>query len=549
MSNRRHPILGGVLILAAAGVSIAGERAQILHHEPVQLSHARRVDDVHSRLSLDAFGKHFEIVLQPNERISSSGPAGTRTAEPMRGEIEGLPGSWVRLTFTRSGGWQGMLYDGQEFYAMEPAEQVRDLAVQPLVRSGAEPVIYRLSDVLMPAVFCGTDPTRENVTASQMLLSLASEVSDPSAQLAADRIISIGVVADVEFATLHSTVLTSPEEEIVTRMNTVDGIFSTQLGIKIDVPEPTIFRQTNDPFTQSAAAALLDEVRAFRRNSAVQRSRGLTHLITGRDLAEDQVGIAYLNSVCSGEFGVGLSEGNARWSSNISALIAAHEIGHNFNAPHDGEGACASTPQTFLMAAQLNFSNQFSACSIQQIQARAASAACLRPYSPADVAISTGGGISAQTNSAFVLTLTVQALGSATSSEVSATATPPATMTLNSATAANGSCGMTSGVVSCTLGNMDPGSSSQITLNLTGPAAGTFQIPFDVSSTNDSVSSNNSGQVTVTLADAPSGGTTVPDGSGGGGRTSLDVLAMLFLLWATQVVAQRRDWLTRRAKC
>jgi hypothetical protein len=401
----------------------------------------------------------------------------------------------------------------------------------------------------MPAAFCGTDPTRESVTASQMLLSLASEVTDPSAQIAADRMISIGVVADVEFATLHSTVLTSPEEEIVTRMNTVDGIFSTQLGIKIDVPEPTIFRQTNDPFTQSAAAALLDEVRAFRRGSALQRSRGLTHLMTGRDLAEDQVGIAYLNSVCSSEYGVGLSEGNARWGANISALIAAHEIGHNFNAPHDGEGACASTPQTFLMAPQLNFSNQFSACSIQQIQARAVTASCLRPYAPADIAISTAGGISAQTNSAFVLTLTVQALGSSTSSEVSATATPPATMTLNSATAANGSCGMTAGVVSCTLGNMEAGSSNQITLNLTGPAAGTFQIPFDVSSTNDSVTTNNSGQATVTVADAPSGGTTVPDGSGGGGKNSLDVLAMLFLLWLTQVVARHDFRLTRRVKC
>ena len=26
------------------------------------------------------------------------------------------------------------------------------------------------------------------------------------------------------------------------------------------------------------------------------------------------------------------------------SLIAAHELGHNFGAVHDGEGACASTP-------------------------------------------------------------------------------------------------------------------------------------------------------------------------------------------------------------
>src|SRR4029077_9789396 len=75
-------------------------------------------------------------------------------------------------------------------------------------------------------------------------------------------------------------------------------------------------------------------------------------------------------------------------STMMSALIAAHELGHNFNAPHDGEaGACSSTPQTFLMAPTINMSSQFSSCSLQQMQARIQTAQCLTPYVPPDVGL------------------------------------------------------------------------------------------------------------------------------------------------------------------
>ncbi|MGH8308590.1 MAG: M12 family metallo-peptidase, partial [Steroidobacteraceae bacterium] len=58
---------------------------------------------------------------------------------------------------------------------------------------------------------------------------------------------------------------------------------------------------------------------------------------------------------------------------------AAHEIGHNFDAPHDGDtgAACASTPQSFLMAPRLNGSQQFSSCSIDQMARLATSGWCL----------------------------------------------------------------------------------------------------------------------------------------------------------------------------
>src|SRR4029077_9346693 len=100
-------------------------------------------------------------------------------------------------------------------------------------------------------------------------------------------------------------------------------------------------------------------------------------------------------------------------STMMSALIAAHELGHNFNAPHDGEaGACSSTPQTFLMAPTINMSSQFSSCSLQQMQARIQTAQCLTPYVPPDVGLSVPSGqMGIVVDQVFTATFSILATG------------------------------------------------------------------------------------------------------------------------------------------
>jgi hypothetical protein len=98
--------------------------------------------------------------------------------------------------------------------------------------------------------------------------------------------------------------------------------------------------------------------------------------MTGRKLNGNIVGIAYLGAICDGDSSVSLSLSTV--STTEAGLIAAHELGHSFNAVHDGApGVCESAPQTYLMAPVINFSNQFSACSLNSIRLRARTAACL----------------------------------------------------------------------------------------------------------------------------------------------------------------------------
>src|SRR6185295_6977741 len=242
----------------------------------------------------------------------------------------------------------------------EPASDVSGVTVEPLSVSGSAPVVYRLSDALLPAEQMSCEivqpdsspvPGVAPSTAADAFSQLSQElhIQAASSELAAMKQVRVGVIGDFEFVSLFNNGTTKVEDAIVSRMNIVDGVFSSQIGVKVSLAPWKLFTTSSDPFTKTKASDLLTELRSYRGGSASQLALGLSHLMTGRDLDGDTVGIAYIGSVCDGSNAASLSEG--RRGDTQSALIAAHEIGHNFGAPHDGEtGACQSTPQTFLMA-------------------------------------------------------------------------------------------------------------------------------------------------------------------------------------------------------
>jgi hypothetical protein len=548
MSNRLgFPLLTTLLALLTVSSAHGATLLKILYQEKIELRRST-VAGSPQHLSFDAYGRRFDLLLERNPRIMRAVPPGMDSIEPLQGTVEGASGSWVRLTGGRSG-WRGVFFDGSDLFAIEPAADIADATVQPLAASGSTPVIYRLSDALLPvgAGFCevvtpdGAVTTPDGkVTAAAVFKALAAQLS--TGELATLKQVRVGIVADQEFAHAFSGAVT-PEEAIVARMNIVDGIFSTQVGVKIELAPPTIFRQNPEPFTRSKASDLLTEVRDYRRATPQQLALGLTHLMTGRTLDGATVGIAYIGTVCDGEDAASLSE--ATRSTTTAALIAAHEIGHNFNAPHDGEAgsACASTPQTFLMAPHLNGSDHFSACSLQQMQPVVRNASCLSAYTPPDAAIVVAAGaLQASVNTPFTASFSVHASGDDASQDVAATATLPADLSLQSADTAGATCTSGAGTVSCALGTLMPGETRQIDLNMVGATAGTSTVNLSLASSNDSVASNNSGTITVTVAatpSPPSGGSAIAGGatsgaSGGGGRLDFAFLALLLALLARQ---------------
>jgi hypothetical protein len=366
---------------------------QILYHEKLEMT--PRVDAKgQPHVSFDAYGRHFDVNLELNENIRRGVSPGRSDIKPYRGTVSGQAGSWVRLTQTRDG-WRGVLSDGRELYAIEPENELQ-AALAPSVGVGgaspgssSTPIMYRLADALMPdgAGYCGTDldesltSNAARPTALKAFAHIAKEISTKDTAAATTKALVVGVVADHEFT---DNVGSDPEGAIVSRMDVVDGIWYSQVGVEIVLGPVTVLTDADDTFSATTDPTdLLSEVAKYRGNLPSSDGSGLTHLMTGRTLDGNIVGIAYLGAVCNGDYSASLSQSTI--STTMGALVAAHELGHNFNSIHDGvPGVCASTPQTYLMAPTINYSNQFSSCSLSQINALVATASCLeRVVAPA----------------------------------------------------------------------------------------------------------------------------------------------------------------------
>jgi hypothetical protein len=387
MSNRKLRTGSAALACLFSGTVAAAPTFKILYHE--RLDSLPRVEAAgQQHLAFEAYGHHFDIDLQLNTSIARGVPTSRSDIKPYKGTVTGQPGSWVRLTQTRDG-WRGILDDGQDLYAIEPARDLRQSAVQPLPESesSSTAVIYRLADAITEGLaYCGTEAdenlttqSNQRPTALQAFTRIGAELSSKDTARLPTRELVVGVIADHTFT---DAVGPDPEGAIVARMDIVDGIWSTQVGIRVVLAPVTILSDKDDFFSSTSVPGnLLAELSSYRGRLPAHTDTGLTHLMTGRTMKGNIIGIAYLGAICEGAESVSLSQSTA--STVMGALIAAHELGHNFNAVHDGvPGVCSTTPQTYLMAPVINFSNQFSTCSLRQINSRAETARCLVQVPP-----------------------------------------------------------------------------------------------------------------------------------------------------------------------
>lgn len=453
-------------------------------------------------LRFDAFGRRFDLLLEAN-RTFASRPS---LPESVEGTAAGLTGSWVRLTKV-GGAWVGVVFDGVEYFAFDTAGGVAPFNETARRLPGAVPVAYRLRDTMLSDISFGVDGVARPGTLEQALGAVSTEVAPAvaAATLATKRL-DVGVVVDAEQVAHDQQAGQDPAALAVARFAVIDNIFSTQVGVHIVPGTPVLLTAGSQPFDTTDAEALLDELGNYRRGDARQQAAGLTHLFTGRDISfkgsATTVGIAYTSSLCQKQFAASLSE--ATQSSLVASLIAAHEIGHAFGAPHDGDSAkaCASTPTTFLMAPQLNGSQTFSDCSLAQMQPVVAAASCLAPVDAPDAALGAPASQRIAVGQASLLHVTVRSSGNAAVSNVQLTANLPAGVTVQGAGATTGATcpDVQPGQVHCLLGTMAAGTSHDIEITLVAAAAGNSQATLQISADNDALADDDSATVRLTAA-------------------------------------------------
>lgn len=506
-------IFGALFVAARSADAAEAGDSQILHFERLSIAapaaQSQQKSSRSRELQFDAYGRRFVLSLQPNDRLSpllqsKSGPA---PVDLYQGRIEGASQSWVRIG-AADGQLHGMLWDGADLYIIEPLSKLRDsLAADSVAANGPTDddasAIFRLADVVMKpgAASCGTDTAAAASKGSEAYGSLLNELKNAPAVMqaaGATKRLEISALGDLLFMNRFGTEAQA-RAEILLRLNEVDGIFSSQLGVEIQVPSIDIGDSVSD---STVATSLLDELGVLRQRSPNLNSRGLTHMFTGRDLDDSTVGIAYVDSLCNSRFGVGLSEasGRPRW---IESLIAAHEIGHNFGAVHDGDPneACASTPTgQFLMSSSINGNSQFSSCSLGLIQPNIPGASCITSLPSADVAVAANlGVIQRPVSSTFDWEVAILNTGGIATTNTRAEILMPPVVLLEEVYVDGGSCNSGAGVITCQLNPIAGGSSEIIHLSLRSDVIGSNSVSVEVSASNESNTNNNQGEGTLNI--------------------------------------------------
>ena len=496
--------LATVFLAAAAMPLVAAESAVSLnYHEPYRPvaspAGAQKLSTHDRAMAFEAFGKRYDLALTEFRGLTRS-LASEATGVAFRGELDGVPGSWARISFI-DGSPQGLIFDGEQLIAIE--RRYEDPA----------PIVFRVEDLVFAPGALGCDVHDHEHTGAELIAELVQKSQPEVFEAAgATQQIDIGIVADSEFANRQGL---TANADLVARMNVVDGIFSDQLGVQMNLGSVEVLTGNADPFSATTDAGdLLDEVVTFRNTSAAQRSFGLTHLFTGRNLDGTTAGIAFLDALCRNRFGVGLTQ--ATFGPTTDSLVAAHEFGHNFGAPHDGEDGspCASTPEDFLMAPRVSNSSQFSNCSIQQIQPSIAQAACITGLASADLALSVVNPPQGLADSPVDVVFTATNVGTTTVADTVVTIPITNGLTLDDVSGSNGAvCTSGAGSAQCTIASLGAGAAVDMTVSVVAPTAGTRTLNASLSSPNDENAGNDNASTSVAVLAAVDLTTSASSGS------------------------------------
>jgi hypothetical protein len=502
--------VGAVVTFAAPAMAAAAEAdrsGRILYAEPLrQLPAAtgtasQKTSPTETQpLRFDAFGRRFEMSLRPNGRLMEQArvKAGPTSLQLYQGTLDGVAGSWVRLA-TKGSTLHGMMWDGTQLYAIEPAAEVRDALVPPLQPGDAETVVFRLADVIVDAASaaCATDGSTTSGKADAAFDAIVQELKGAPLALqaaGATRRLDISVLGDWKFLQRYDNE-GDARDAILTRLNNVDGIFSAELGIEVRVGNLAVNDVDSDPLSNATAPnALLSELARLRKRTPQLNSHGLTHLFTNRDLDGTTIGIAYLDSVCATEHAVGLTESRNVW---LDSLVSAHEIGHNFGADHDGDaqGSCPNAPSSgYLMSPIVSGSDEFSQCSLNRMRARSQAASCITNLPAANVTIPASLGVARHAVSQpFTWQLAVRNSGGVSARGVRAELSVPAAIEVEDVNVVGGSCTSGAGAIDCQLGDIGGGNTRTIQLELRSEVIGSHSIAAQIVADNDSTTADNSG--------------------------------------------------------
>ncbi|MGH9967673.1 MAG: M12 family metallo-peptidase [Pyrinomonadaceae bacterium] len=341
-------------------------------------------------LSLPTSAGRFDLELAPYDMraanyraevsldggvVSELEPGSVRT---YKGTVVGMAGAQVRFTIDEST-LEGLIITPAQQFFIEPARRYSASA------SREDFLVYKASDVVETSFGeCGVTLAEKvgkeagRVETETLTASSAGGVV-PEAVFSPPRLVDLATEADFEYFTAFGSSATAANNEILSIMNQVEGIYNTQFGLRFNVVFQNVWATAGDPYSSTAASTVLDEFTNFWNANRGSVSRDLAHMWTGKDFDGNTIGIAWRPGLdcpfIPAGSGYGISQRLAPAPEKF--ILSAHEIGHNFNATHvSTQPGCANT----IMGTTLSSSTTMMFCptSVNEIDLHAnAKAACL----------------------------------------------------------------------------------------------------------------------------------------------------------------------------
>jgi hypothetical protein len=297
------------------------------------------------RLSIFTPSHSFELNLVPNdlrapnyraEEVIEGGITRELAPTPVRtykGTVVGDSRIDARFTIDEST-LEGMIIAPDKTYFVEKAQKYS------VVADANAFVIYTAADVLAePILGCGvTLKDHVNLRLNNLSQSNPEFVSP-------NRVIEVATEADFDYVRFFYT-SAGANDEILSILNQVQGIYETQLGLTLKVIFQHAWATSTDPYTDFGtgtgdASMMLDEFRNYWNANFTGIPRDTSMLWTNRMM--DAAGIAFVNVMCSSPgFSYGISGQWPRTAQKVG--VPAHELAHNLGATHsDGIAGCEET--------------------------------------------------------------------------------------------------------------------------------------------------------------------------------------------------------------
>lgn len=319
-------------------------------------------DSLVKSIWIDGYG--YEAVLEPNRRlrVTGSSPDEGLGGAHYKGHFPEDPQSWIRISRLESG-WEGLAYVFGRMHTLGGSS------------NSEQATSFSFSQMEAPQ--CGVDHIHSESAITPDTLADMAMVQAVSASydtLCADKVDGACLMMELELAFDQQFQIRFPkdyESRAGAILNMVEGFYADQFGIIFDTLSLTFM---SDPlFTSTLDAELLLEDITSKRGSReiafLESEQSIFHFVSGRDFEGSTAGLAWVGTVCNGSgYASGIT--SASDSNATTAVIVAHEIGHNLGANHDGADTSCAAGEHIMSPYVESSATSFSSCSFSDISNR-----------------------------------------------------------------------------------------------------------------------------------------------------------------------------------